>query len=112
PSGNEYAEVLAILNRYYHNLVAKLAEEVLEKRDDFDYPLLSNAEGVIEKYAHLINHCNTIYRALKSQGQALFQGKLVWLKEDEYLCFSCRAVMQKNATSCLKCGWSWERETG
>jgi hypothetical protein len=113
PEGNEYADVLEILSRSYRALLAQLAEEIREKSDDFDNPLFGGPEGLLEKYAWPINHFSSVYGALRAEGEALFQKKVVCLADGQFLCFSCRAVISKSDTNCPKCGWSWRgQESG
>lgn len=108
PAGNEFLEALTILNRYYRSMVIQLAEEVVENEREFDVPLLGNAESLVEKYAQPLNNLAALHETLKLVGAALFAEKITRLREDEYLCFGCRAIVRKVERSCPKCGWTWK----
>ena len=109
PAGNVYAEQLRVLNRYYHALITRLAEEIREKQTDFANPLLGEAESLLEKHARALADFWTVYRAPEPHGEMLFQRRLVSLQRGQYLCFRCRKIVRKKDGTCPRCGWSWEK---
>ena len=65
PTGNEFSEAIGILNAYYRTLVTRLAEEIIERREQFQVPFLGGAEDLVEKYAHPLEQagiCTASYR--------------------------------------------------
>jgi hypothetical protein len=109
PPSNEFAKALAILNRYYRAVVVQLAEDVVQNEEQFESPLLGNAETIIEKYSLPLTTIAQVHEILRAMGEAISREKIVQLGEDEYLCFGCRALLRKEQGACPKCGWSWAR---
>lgn len=47
---DSFAEALKLLEGYYRALVTKLAEEIVENRDNFDVSYTGKAEEIIDRY--------------------------------------------------------------
>jgi hypothetical protein len=63
---NEHQEALKVLNNYYATLAKKMAEEVIEHREDFESPGFgSQADELIEKYARRIQQLGSVYSILR-----------------------------------------------
>ena len=106
---NEFAEALKISKGYYRAIVPELASEIIEHRDDFVNPFLGGeAEMVIEKYGRRLQDLCRVYTDVSFFGEVIHKEKIAQLKEDEFLCFSCRNIVRKEEHKCSKCGWTWK----
>jgi hypothetical protein len=50
PATKVLTEALTTLNEYYRSVVMKVAEEIVESRDNFDLSYTSRAEEIIDRY--------------------------------------------------------------
>lgn len=110
PSGNDYADALRILDGYYRELVSKLAEEIRANTDQFEVPLIGNAESLLERFASHLQSLGMTHAALTTVGENLWREKSITLGEGEYLCFACRKVMTHRNLPCPHCGWTWTQD--
>jgi hypothetical protein len=60
----QFAEALTILNSYQRALIARIAEETVENRSDFEACYLGKAEDIVERYGHLLYSLGTIQQYL------------------------------------------------
>jgi rubrerythrin len=106
---NEFDGALAILKTYHRGLVRQLAEEIIERREDFESPgCLGPAENIIDKYAHQLHRLCEVYSNLnKFAFREKPQGAEA-LAKDEFRCFSCGGVIRQADQSCPLCGWTWK----
>lgn len=105
---NHFSPSLDILSVYYQKLLEYVSNEIVEHEQAFEEPLFGDGEGIIEKYARFISDFNTVYHALKSMGEVLYQRSLVILDEDQFRCFSCEKVFRRKQGRCPHCGWNWK----
>lgn len=106
---NEHQEALAILNKYYTLLAKKMAEDIIEHREDFEsVGFGSTAEDIVEKHARHIQQLGCVYSMLRWKAfQKKPEGK-VPLGKDDFRCFGCGGVIHPNEEACTICGWTWK----
>jgi hypothetical protein len=80
PSSNVFVEALKVLDEYYRSVVTKVAEEIVEGRDQFDLSYTSRAEDIIDRYGPHLQSLARIYldvstvHGILSQQQAIHSG--------------------------------------
>jgi len=106
---NDHQEALVVLRKYYDVLVKRIADEILEHREDFESPGFgSRAEEIVEKHACQLSRLNTVAAILRWKAfQKKPEGK-VPLGKNDFRCFGCGAVILANEEACSICGWSWK----
>ena len=52
PSSSLFPDALRVLDAYYRTLMVKIAEEIVENRDDLDEPYAGRGEEIIDRYGH------------------------------------------------------------
>jgi hypothetical protein len=105
---SEHQEALVVLRKYYDTLAKKIANEIIEHREDFESPGFgSQAVEIIEKHACHLSQLGTVYSMLRWKAyQKKPEGK-VPLGKNEFRCFGCGAVVLSNEEACSICGWTW-----
>jgi hypothetical protein len=113
-------DALRILARYQRELAQRMAEEIIEGKDDFATPFLGSAEAIINKYYHLLGSMCPIISTLEVYSPTVQAGKRAALesKQDsrvlspaQFRCFRCREIISSNADSCPYCGWTWKKDS-
>ena len=106
---NEFDGAQRILKKYYSELVKRMAEEIIEHKEDFESPGFgSQADEIVEKYALQLQRLYTVFSNLS---QFAFREKpksTEPLGKDEFRCFGCGGVIRREDESCRICGWSWK----
>jgi hypothetical protein len=105
---NEHQEALVVLKKYYDILAKKMADEIVEHREDFESPGFgSQAEDIIEKHARHVQYLGQVYSILRWKVyRKKPEGKEPLAKSD-FRCFGCGAVIHSNEDACSICGWTW-----
>jgi hypothetical protein len=106
---NEFDGAQIVLRKYYRELVRRMAEDILEHREDFEAPgFAGQAEDILEKYSQQLCRFGTVYSNMKGfVSREKPKGKEP-LGKDEFRCFGCGSVIGPKDESCQKCGWSWK----
>jgi hypothetical protein len=106
---NEFDGAQRVLKIYYRELAKQMAEEIIERKEDFESPgFASQADEIVEKYALKLHQLCHVFSAL---GQFAFRDKPEAkepLGKGEFRCFGCGGVTRQNDQSCRTCGWSWK----
>ena len=106
---NEFDGAQRILKKYYSELVKRMAEEIVEHREDFESPGFdSHADEIIEKYAVQLHRLCPVFSNLS---QFAFREKPEGkepLSKDEFRCFGCGSVIRRDDNQCRVCGWTWK----
>jgi len=106
---SEFDGAQRILKKYYRELVKRMAEEIIEHKEDFESPGFgSQADEIIEKYALQLHRLCPVFSNLS---QFAFRKKPKGtepLGKDEFRCFGCGGVIRREDESCRICGWSWK----
>src|SRR5258708_2022857 len=107
-------EALRILARYQRALVEHMAREIVERKEDFESPFVGSAEVLIDKYYHLLQCLCPITTGLQSYARIAKRAEpppeqepQAPLGKYEFRCFRCRSIINADADSCPKCGWTW-----
>jgi rubrerythrin len=121
-------EALQVLARYQRKLAQRMAEEIVDAKDDFATPFLGSAEMLIDKYYRQLGSMCTIistlqeyspttlqeysprFQAMKREAMDRTEGSLV-LREDQFRCFACGQIISNNPGSCPYCGWTWKKDS-
>ena len=106
---NEFDGAQRILKKYYHELVKRMAEEIIEHREDFEsLSFGSQADEIIEKYAIQLQRLCPVFSNLS---QFAFREKPKGsepLGKDDFRCFGCGGVISQQEEACRMCGWTWK----
>jgi len=106
---NEFDAAQRILKKYYRELVTRMAEEIIEHKEDFESPGFgSHADEIIEKYAIQLNRLCPVFSNL---GQFAFREKPKGsepLGKEDFRCFGCGGVIAPEDQVCRACGWTWK----
>jgi len=106
---DEFDAAQRILKQYYRGLVKRMAEEIIEHKEDFESPGFgSQAEEIIEKYALQLHRLCPVYSNLSQFARREKPRGKEPLGKDEFRCFECGAVIRREDESCRLCGWSWK----
>ena len=109
PPQNEFDGAQRVLKKYYRTLVKRLADEIIEHREDFESPGFgTEAENILEKYGLQLHRLHIVFSNLD---QFAFREKPEGkepLGKDEFRCFGCGAVIRREDESCQLCGWTWK----
>jgi hypothetical protein len=105
---NEHQEALRILNNYYTILAKKMADEIIEHREDFESPGFgSQADDVIEKHARHIQQLGVVYSILRWKAHRKKPEGKEPLEKYDFRCFGCGGVIRSAEDACSICGWRW-----
>jgi hypothetical protein len=105
---NEHQEALKVLNKHYTVLAKRIAEEILEHREDFESPGFgSQADDIIEKHARHIQQLGAVYSILRWKAHRTKPESKLPLGKYDFRCFGCGGVIQSIEESCSICGWTW-----
>jgi hypothetical protein len=105
---NEHREALAILNSYYTGLAKKMAEEIIDHREDFESPGFgSQVDDIIEKHARHIQQLGSVYSILRWKAYRKKPEGKEPLGKYDFRCFGCGGVIHSNEDACSICGWRW-----
>lgn len=105
---NEHQEALKVLNSYYASLTKKMAEEILEHREDFESPGFgSQADELIERYARHIQQLGAVYGMLRWKAYCKKPEGKEPLGKYDFRCFGCGGVISSTDEACSICGWTW-----
>jgi hypothetical protein len=107
-SENEVHEALKLMNGYYNTLTGRMAEEIMENREDFESPGFgSRADDVVEKYARHIDQLGTVYRLLRWKAYRKKPEGREPLGKYDFRCFGCGGVIRSTDEACTVCGCRW-----
>jgi hypothetical protein len=106
---NEFDGAQRILKKYYHALMKRMAEEIIEHKDDFESTGFGNqADEIVEKYALQLQRLCPVFSNLN---QFAFREKprgTEALGKDDFRCFGCGGVIRRGDDRCRLCGWTWK----
>ena len=106
---NEFEGAQRILSRYYRELARRMAEEIIEHREDFESPGFGGrAESIIDKYGCQLNRLEGMYSNLKQFATRENAQTAQSLGKDEFRCFSCGGLIRRGEETCGLCGWTWK----
>jgi hypothetical protein len=114
PSRKQLEDALNILGRYQSGMVRRMAEDIIEHREEFESTYVCGAEEIIDKYYHLIQSMCPIVSILqaydKRMGPPAERERVVEkiLEKHQFRCFSCRNIISDNSDACPYCGWKWK----
>jgi hypothetical protein len=101
-----------ILNDYYGILATQIAEEIIERKEDFtsgeDFTAADKVDDILEKYAQQINRLGTVYGMLRGEAWSKKSAGTEPLAPSEFRCFGCGGLIGSNDQACPSCGWSWK----
>jgi hypothetical protein len=107
---NEYRGAMNILSKYYKHAMKCAAEEIIERKEEFDSveDEFGGASNVIDKHYSRLYRISCVYGWLRSYSTDLPRGSAN-LGKDEFRCFSCGGVIRREDTECRLCGWTWKK---
>ena len=106
---NKHQAALQILNGYYTSLAKKIADEIIERREDFyESPEFgSQVDDLIERYARHIQQLGSVHSILRWKARRKKPEGKEPLGKYEFRCFGCGGVIHSTEDVCSFCGWTW-----
>jgi hypothetical protein len=104
---------LGIINGHFNCIAEELTEEVITNEESFYLGSFGKGDAILEKYQHPLYRVELAKCALLQASRQILRdiemkNKDVHLKKDEFLCLSCRNIINRHDKECSECGWTWE----
>jgi hypothetical protein len=108
----KFNHALQIIRDHYKATVEELADEIIEHEEQFQMSGYGKAQTILEKYSKRICDISRAWQDLdynqkQTRHNIEMSNKDVHLKQDEFLCFRCRNIIQPKDEKCSECGWTW-----
>ena len=88
------------------------AEEIIERKEEFENEEnefgSGGASNIVDKHYSRLYRISCLYGWLRSYSTDLPRGN-EGLGKDEFRCFSCGGVIQRDDKECRLCGWTWKK---
>lgn len=108
PPQNEFDGAQRILKKYYRALVKRMADEIIEHKEDFESSGFGGqAEDILEKYGLQLHRLCIVFSNLHQFASEKPEGKEP-LGKDDFRCFGCGGVIRRQDEACPLCGWTWK----
>ena len=106
---NEFDGAQRIVQKYYRELVKRIAEDIIQNQEDFEsHGYASKADEIIDRHAMQLYRVCQVFSALNHFAfREKPQGKEP-LAKDEFRCFGCGGVIRQLDQRCSLCGWTWK----
>ncbi len=101
-------DAVKVLSDYFGVLSQRMADEILEHKQEFTSSGTGQAEAILDKYARQVQRLTTVYGLLRGEAYPYRPDGAEPLARDEFRCFGCGGVIKQEDTFCRVCGWSWK----
>jgi predicted RNA-binding Zn-ribbon protein involved in translation (DUF1610 family) len=99
-----------VLGVYYGELVKRMAEEIVDRHEDFETPMPGGADNILTKYHHQLAELEIVYQHLLRYEKQCGPDASQPLGRGEFRCFSCGASVRWRDERCKRCGWRWLKD--
>ena len=104
----KFQEAHEALKKYYRNLVGQLADEIIQNRESFETAEFDGkADDILEKYSKKLYSVGAVHCNLAQFTGRMKPTGLDPLGKDQFRCFDCGSVINRDDEVCRVCGWSW-----
>ncbi len=97
PGRNKYRQAQKVVDQYYRQLVGKVADEVLIRRDSFGQVAFSAAEGLVDNFARQLSHACIVREHLARRAAEMEEGTPPGTRLHEIVCPADEVESQVNA---------------
>lgn len=106
---NEFDGAQRILKKFYRELAKRMADEIIEHKEDFESPSFGNqADDILERYSQQLCRLSTVFSNLNQFASREKPRSTESLGKDDFRCFGCGSVIRREDEACRICGWSWK----
>ena len=103
---DEYEGALKVLTKYYRNLMGEIVTDVLLNKEEFEKGAFGRAEEIVDNHYTRLAHLGCLHANIRQWCSQKPKGTQP-LGKEEFRCFGCGGVIQKDDDACKLCGWTW-----